>query len=181
MSSIHRSVAPMRVIGASNGGLRTRRMAIGEKVSRYQVSAISYQEAGAWLLSSRRNIGGIQWKLLYPVNSRPDSAPASERSCGQGKPCGRQATRQQNGIRLAVPRPLASQGCSNERLPMTTTARAESNASEALSAFGKARSTIQGTPLSAEELRKTDAFGGRAPTQYLACCICRTIHCCGSR
>jgi xylulose-5-phosphate/fructose-6-phosphate phosphoketolase len=41
---------------------------------------------------------------------------------------------------------------------MTTTVRAESKAIEALSAFGKARSTIQGTPLSAEELRKTDAF-----------------------
>ncbi len=41
---------------------------------------------------------------------------------------------------------------------MTTTARAESNAIQELSAFGKARSTVQGTPLSAEELRKTDAF-----------------------
>ena len=41
---------------------------------------------------------------------------------------------------------------------MTTTVRAKSDAIEALSAFGKARSTIKGTPLSAEELRKTDAF-----------------------
>ena len=41
---------------------------------------------------------------------------------------------------------------------MTTTARAESHTIQALSAFGKARSTVQGTPLSAEELRKTDAF-----------------------
>ena len=41
---------------------------------------------------------------------------------------------------------------------MTTTVRAESHAIQALSAYGKARSTVQGTPLSAEELRKTDAF-----------------------
>jgi xylulose-5-phosphate/fructose-6-phosphate phosphoketolase len=41
---------------------------------------------------------------------------------------------------------------------VTTTLRAESPAIQALSAFGKARSTVQGTPLSAEELRKTDAF-----------------------
>ena len=41
---------------------------------------------------------------------------------------------------------------------MTTTVRAKSDAIDALSAFGKARSTIKGTPLSAEELRKTDAF-----------------------
>src|SRR5215471_15612191 len=41
---------------------------------------------------------------------------------------------------------------------MTTTVRAKSDAIEALSAFGKARSTIKGTPLSAEELRKTEAF-----------------------
>jgi len=41
---------------------------------------------------------------------------------------------------------------------MTTTARAESQTIQALSAFGKARSTVQGTPLGAEELRKTDAF-----------------------
>ena len=37
---------------------------------------------------------------------------------------------------------------------MTTTAQAL----QALSAFGKARSTVQGTPLNPEELRKTDAF-----------------------
>ena len=37
---------------------------------------------------------------------------------------------------------------------MTTTVQAI----QALSAFGKARSTVQGTPLDAEELRKTDAF-----------------------
>ena len=41
---------------------------------------------------------------------------------------------------------------------MTTTARTEAQTIQALSAFGKARSTVQGTPLSAEELRKTDAF-----------------------
>jgi xylulose-5-phosphate/fructose-6-phosphate phosphoketolase len=41
---------------------------------------------------------------------------------------------------------------------MTTTVRAKSDAIEALSAFGKARSTIKEAPLSAEELRKTDAF-----------------------
>ncbi|MGO9087894.1 MAG: phosphoketolase [Candidatus Sulfotelmatobacter sp.] len=41
---------------------------------------------------------------------------------------------------------------------MTTTVRAESPAIQALSAFGKARSTVQGSPLSVEELRKTDAF-----------------------
>ena len=41
---------------------------------------------------------------------------------------------------------------------MTTTARAESHTIQELSAFGKARSTVQGTHLSAEELRKTDAF-----------------------
>lgn len=34
----------------------------------------------------------------------------------------------------------------------------ESPASESLSAYGKARSTIQGVPLGAEELRKTHAF-----------------------
>jgi xylulose-5-phosphate/fructose-6-phosphate phosphoketolase len=41
---------------------------------------------------------------------------------------------------------------------MTTPVRAEAHAIQALSAFGKARSTVQGAPLSAEELRKTDAF-----------------------
>ena len=40
---------------------------------------------------------------------------------------------------------------------MTVTAMAEAYP-PALSAFGKARSTVQGTPLNAEELRKTDAF-----------------------
>ena len=40
---------------------------------------------------------------------------------------------------------------------MTVTAMAEAYP-PALSAFGKARSTVQGTPLSADELRKTDAF-----------------------
>src|SRR5580693_8632276 len=33
-----------------------------------------------------------------------------------------------------------------------------STASNSLSAYGKARATIQGSPLSSEELRKTDAF-----------------------
>ena len=41
---------------------------------------------------------------------------------------------------------------------MTTTVRAEPHGLQALSAYGKARSTVQGAPLSAEELRKTDAF-----------------------
>ncbi len=41
---------------------------------------------------------------------------------------------------------------------MTTTIPAESRGIQALSAYGKARATVQGTPLSAEELRKTDAF-----------------------
>ena len=41
---------------------------------------------------------------------------------------------------------------------MTTTIRVESEGIKALSAYGKARATVQGTPLSAEELRKTDAF-----------------------
>jgi xylulose-5-phosphate/fructose-6-phosphate phosphoketolase len=41
---------------------------------------------------------------------------------------------------------------------MTTTVRAESHGIQALSAYGKARATVQGTPLDAEELRKTDAF-----------------------
>src|SRR5271167_440061 len=41
---------------------------------------------------------------------------------------------------------------------MTMTVRAESNAIQELSAFGKARSSVRGTPLSEEELRKTDAF-----------------------
>ncbi len=41
---------------------------------------------------------------------------------------------------------------------MTTTARAESYMNQSLSAFGKARSTVQGNPLSADELRKTDAY-----------------------
>jgi len=41
---------------------------------------------------------------------------------------------------------------------MTPTVRAGSPTIQALSAFGKARSTVPGTPLSAEELRKTDAF-----------------------
>jgi len=39
-----------------------------------------------------------------------------------------------------------------------STAMAEANQLLELSAFGKARSTVQGAPLSAEELRKTDAF-----------------------
>src|SRR3974377_1204065 len=37
---------------------------------------------------------------------------------------------------------------------MATTAQSP----QALSAYGKARSTVQGTPLSAEELRETEAF-----------------------
>jgi xylulose-5-phosphate/fructose-6-phosphate phosphoketolase len=41
---------------------------------------------------------------------------------------------------------------------MTTPAMAEFHPSQDLSAFGKARSTVQGTPLNAEELRKADAF-----------------------
>src|SRR5271155_6035890 len=41
---------------------------------------------------------------------------------------------------------------------MSTTAMAEAHPPQDLSAFGKARSTVQGTPLSAEELAKTDAF-----------------------
>jgi len=41
---------------------------------------------------------------------------------------------------------------------MTMTAMAEVHPPAALSAFGKARSTVQGAPLSPEELRKTDAF-----------------------
>ena len=41
---------------------------------------------------------------------------------------------------------------------MTMTVRAESHTIQALSAFGSARSTVQGSPLSPEELRKTDAF-----------------------
>ena len=41
---------------------------------------------------------------------------------------------------------------------MTVTATAEAYPPAALSAFGQARSTVQGTPLNAEELRKTDAF-----------------------
>jgi hypothetical protein len=41
---------------------------------------------------------------------------------------------------------------------MARTATAEAHPPLTLSAFGKARSTVQGTPLSADELRKTDAF-----------------------
>jgi xylulose-5-phosphate/fructose-6-phosphate phosphoketolase len=41
---------------------------------------------------------------------------------------------------------------------MTTPAMAEDYPPQELSAFGKARSTVPGTPLSSEELRKTDAF-----------------------
>jgi xylulose-5-phosphate/fructose-6-phosphate phosphoketolase len=41
---------------------------------------------------------------------------------------------------------------------MTSPAMAEAHPPQDLSAFGKARSTVPGAPLSAEELRKTDAF-----------------------
>src|SRR5208282_6216711 len=41
---------------------------------------------------------------------------------------------------------------------MTSTVRAEAQEIQLISAFGKARSTIQGTPLSPEELSKTDAY-----------------------
>ena len=41
---------------------------------------------------------------------------------------------------------------------MTTPAMAEVHPPQDLSAFGKARATVQGAPLSAEELWKTDAF-----------------------
>ena len=41
---------------------------------------------------------------------------------------------------------------------MATQTRAEALPPQDLSAFGKARSTIQGAPLSADELWKTDAF-----------------------
>jgi xylulose-5-phosphate/fructose-6-phosphate phosphoketolase len=41
---------------------------------------------------------------------------------------------------------------------MTTTPMIEAQPPAALSAYGKARSTVEGSPLSAEELQKTDAF-----------------------
>jgi xylulose-5-phosphate/fructose-6-phosphate phosphoketolase len=41
---------------------------------------------------------------------------------------------------------------------MNTTVQIEAHEIQPLSAFGQARSTVQGTPLSAEELHKTDAF-----------------------
>jgi xylulose-5-phosphate/fructose-6-phosphate phosphoketolase len=41
---------------------------------------------------------------------------------------------------------------------MTSPAMAEAHPPQDLSAFGKARATVQGAPLNAEELRKTDAF-----------------------
>ena len=41
---------------------------------------------------------------------------------------------------------------------MTPVVEAEEPATLSLSAYGKARSTIQGSPLSPEELRKTDAY-----------------------
>src|SRR6201998_534980 len=41
---------------------------------------------------------------------------------------------------------------------MTPVAEAEAQATTSLSAYGKARSTIQGSPLSPDELRKTDAY-----------------------
>lgn len=41
---------------------------------------------------------------------------------------------------------------------MSTTAAAEAHPPQNLSAYGKARSTVSGSPLSADELRKTDAF-----------------------
>jgi xylulose-5-phosphate/fructose-6-phosphate phosphoketolase len=41
---------------------------------------------------------------------------------------------------------------------MTSTVRAEAQEIQLISAFGKARSTIEGAPLSPEELRKVDAF-----------------------
>src|SRR5499426_2647746 len=40
----------------------------------------------------------------------------------------------------------------------STSAGAEAAERRSLSAYGKARSTVRGTPLSAEELRKTDAY-----------------------
>ena len=41
---------------------------------------------------------------------------------------------------------------------MTSRELVEESASLSLSAYGKARSTVQGTPLSSDELRKTDAY-----------------------
>jgi xylulose-5-phosphate/fructose-6-phosphate phosphoketolase len=41
---------------------------------------------------------------------------------------------------------------------MTSRVLVEELASLSLSAYGKARSTVQGTPLSSDELRKTDAY-----------------------
>jgi len=41
---------------------------------------------------------------------------------------------------------------------MTSPVMAEAQPPQELSAFGKARATVQGTPLSVDELRKTDAF-----------------------
>ena len=41
---------------------------------------------------------------------------------------------------------------------MTSPVMAEAHPPQELSAFGKARATVQGTPLSVDELRKTDAF-----------------------
>ena len=41
---------------------------------------------------------------------------------------------------------------------MTTAAPSISTEDPALSAYGNARSTVSGSPLSADELRKTDAY-----------------------
>src|SRR5208283_3829170 len=41
---------------------------------------------------------------------------------------------------------------------MTPVAEAEVPSATSLSAYGKARSTVQGSPLTLEELRKTDAY-----------------------
>ena len=41
---------------------------------------------------------------------------------------------------------------------MTPAVEAEEISTLSLSAYGKARSTVQGSPLSSEELRKTDAY-----------------------
>ena len=64
---------------------------------------------------------------------------------------------------------------------MTPVVEAEVPSATSLSAYGQARSTIQGSPLSREELRKTDAYWRASLYLCLGMVYSRTTPCFVSR
>ncbi len=52
---------------------------------------------------------------------------------------------------------------------------------ESISAYGPARATVKGAPLSTDELRKIDAYWQASLTCAWGCCTSGTTPCSGSR